>query len=241
MDAARRSAITLHRERAGRERKGVGPPAAAGAGACPRGSRDYTCDGRQRPDGLPGSRHSRYVSDRDADLSRRLRRVLSSRRECELHMGQERTAAGNGAARSEMRSCPHVRTYEFGTQIHKAGDLFGSGFRGPRTSGFPGSLHNRPAALPFAIPNADQCPNQSALADQSAVTCAAQGLTNAGSNSDAVVCERSHVTLLPVTQPDAMPSDSSRSWWIRHWNHRRHRAGGRASDRRTVRYRFEPF
>jgi hypothetical protein len=184
MDAPRRSAITL-RERVGRERKGVGPPAAAGVGACPRGSRDCTCDGRKWPDGLPGSRHSRYVSDRDADLSRRLRRVLSSRRECELHMGQERTAARNGAARSEMRSCPHLRAFEIGPQLHKAGDISGSGFRGPRTSRFPGSLHHRPAAVTIAVtiavsiplPNADQYPNQSALAYLSAVPYAAPSIT----------------------------------------------------------------
>ena len=241
MDAPRRSAITLHRQRARRESKGVGPPAAAGAGARLRGSRECTCDGRKWPNRIPGSRHSRYDSDGDIDLSGRLRRVLSSRRECELHVGHERTAARNGAAKSEMRSCPQFRAFEIGTQLHKAGDLFGSGFRGPRQSGFPGFLRNRPAAVSFAVPSADQYPNQSALADQSAFTCAAQGLTNAGSNPNAVVCERSHVTLLPVTQPDSMPSGSSRSWWIRHWNHRRPRAGGRASDRRTVRYRFEPF
>jgi hypothetical protein len=241
MDAPRRSAITLHRERARRERKGVGPPAAAGAGARPRGSRDCTCASRKWPDGLPGSRHSRYGSDGDIDLSGRLRWVLSSRRECELHVGHERTAARNGAARSEMRSCPHFRAFEIGTQLHKAGDLCRSGCRGPRQSGFPGFLRNRQAAVSFAVPSADQYPNQSADPDQSAVTCAAQGLANAGSNSDAVMCERRYVTLLPVTEPDAVPSDSSRSSWIKHRTDRRPPARSRASDRRTIRNLLEPF
>jgi hypothetical protein len=193
MDAPRRCAITLLRERAGRERKDVGQPAVSGIGACPRGSRDCTCVGRKWPDSLPGSRNSRCVSDRDADLSRRLGRVHSSRRECELHMGQERTATRNGAARSEMRSCPLVRAFEIGTELHKASDISGSGFRGPRTGGLPGSVHHRPAAVSIAVPDADQYPNQSALSYLSAVTCATQGLTNAGSNSDAVLCERRHI------------------------------------------------
>jgi hypothetical protein len=55
------------------------------------------------------------------------------------------------------------------------------------------------------------------------------------------MCERRCVTLLPVTEPDAVPSDSSRSWRIKHRTDRRLPAGSRASDRWTIRDLLEPF
>jgi hypothetical protein len=221
-------------ERARRERNGVGPPAVAGPRpglSCPLGSWDYHRDGRQWSDGLPASRNGRFAGDRDIYVFGRHGSVLAGRRECELHVGHERTTARNGATRSEMRCRTQIRSFEIGVQLHEARNISRAGFRGPRTIDFPGSLHDRPTpravsfaqsfAIALSISNSDQRPNQCTVAHLSAIPYSAPRVTPAGAKSDA------------VTQPNALSSSSSRSSWPRKRIHRCARAWWRGSGRRT--------
>jgi len=220
MDAPRGCALTIHRERASRERKGVGPPAAAGSWpcrSCPRAlgtSRIGRLNGRftyARPAGRP-DHGDLYLHQSDrrtmpgrqtgdqllVGCTERFRRQLAGDLRCQAKLcGRSAFQPVEGQG-GQPEPCP--------ARCH----------RRPRSDWCPNPIHDRPTpTIPFAIargfPHSDQYPNQCTFACLSAVPDAAPSLAWPAPNSDAVMRERRHVARLPVAQPDAMPRNSSRT------------------------------